>query len=1049
MDMLTEFYADRSLFSVEGRKPLLVAGWLVAAFLLWGSAAQAQHEVSGQVTDAEDGQALPGVNVVIKGTTTGASTGSNGDYSLTAPSENDTLVFSFVGYQGQEVPIQGRSEVNVALETEVTGLQEVVVNVGYGEQTVTTTTGSVSQVSGEDLEVKPVTNLSNTLAGSVPGIIGVNPSGEPGADGSDILIRGMATLNNNDPLVVIDGVPGRQGGLARLNASDIRSVTVLKDASAAIYGSRAANGVILVETKRGREGPPEVTVNVNQGYSQLTRTPEMVDAPTWMRMINEVEQYRGNQPRFTEEEIQKHAEAVEVPGPGDHTDEGETWMYHNTDWFAELIKPFSQQTKADVSVNGGGDNVRYFLSLSGLTEDGAYYNSATRYNQLGFRRNIDGDISENVRLQFNLHGRLEDRNYPTQSTFATFRMAQQSKPTMPAYWPNGKPGPDIEYGQNPVVISTEETGYDDEESYYFQSSLGVEAEIPAISGLTLNGDVAYDQTFRQQKLWQTPWELWYWDYQSRDEQGNPDLTSAFRGYPEPRLSQEHESTKDVMLRGTARYESGLGENHNYSVLLGSEYQWADNSWFSAFRRFYASDKIEELFAGGEAQRSNNGSGWHSSRLNYFTRVNYDYEQKYLFEFVGRYDGSYIFPEGNRFGFFPGFSVGWRLTQEDWFTNAVGFFDELKLRGSWGQTGNDQIEPYQYMRTYQFGSGYVLGGAVQNSITQARVPNTSITWEVANQLDVGVSGGVLDNRLTFEVAYFDYLREDILWWRGASIPESAGFSLPRENIGEVRSWGVDGTVGYGQDLTSNISFQANGNFSYATNEIQYWAESPGAPEYQKSTGAPMNTELYYRANGVFNDQAEIDNNPSWPGARPGDIRFEDVNGDGKINGLDRVRIDENSTPNIIYGLDLNASIHNFDARIQFQGAAQVRQYVQTAFAGEFGTYWEKFAERRWTPENPEREHPRAYNRQDPYWSGAQSTYFLRDASFIRLENIRLAYSLPSTFVSGYGFQNVQLYVSGNNLRAWSPMDIMDPESRDTDGTSYPPERVYNMGLQLSF
>lgn len=1049
MDMCTDTLFGR-LTGLHGwRKAASSVVPLILALLCWGSTAVAQHEVSGEVSDAEDGRSLPGVNVLVKGTTVGASTSSNGQFSLEAPTPNDTLVFSFVGYQRTEIPIAGRSEVDVALETEVTGLQEIVVNVGYGEQSVATTTGSVSQVSGEDLEIQPVTNLTNTLAGSVPGIIAVNPSGEPGADGSEILIRGMATLNNNDPLVVIDGVPGRQGGLARLNPSDIRNVTVLKDASAAIYGSRAANGVILVETKRGREGPAEVTVNVNHGYTQLTRTPEMVDAPTWMRMINEVEQYRGNQPRFTEEEIQNHAEAVEVAGPGDHTDQGETWEYHDTDWFGELIKPFSQQTRADVSVNGGGSNIRYYLSLQGLTEDGAYYNSATRYNQLGFRSNVDGDVSENITLRFNLHGRMEDRNYPTQSTFATFRMAQQSKPTMPAYWPDGRAGPDIEYGQNPVIITTEETGYDDEETYYFQSNLGLDVQIPSVEGLTLEGDVTYDQTFRNQKVWQTPWELWYWDYETYDDAGDPQLTSAERGYPEPRLSQQHESTQDVMLRGTARYEGGLGSNHNYALLLGSEYQWADNEWFSAFRRFYASDKIEQLFAGGEAQRANDGSGWHSARLNYFTRVNYDYQQKYLFEFVGRYDGSYIFPEGNRFGFFPGVSLGWRLTQEDWFTDAIGFFDELKLRGSWGQTGNDQIEAYQYLQTYQFGSGYVLGGAVQNSITQARVPNPSITWEVANQLDLGVQGGVLDNRLTFEVAYFDYLRTDILWWRGASIPETAGFSLPRENIGEVKSWGVDGNVGYGQDVSSDVSFQVRANLSYAKDEIRYWAESPGAPDYQRSTGAPMNTNLYYRANGVFNDQEEIDDNPSWPGARPGDLRFEDVNGDGEINGLDRVRIDKNSNPDVIGGLNLSASIRNFDVSVQFQGATQVRQYIQTEFAGEFGTYWQKFADRRWTPENPEREHPRSYNRQDPYWSGTPSTYFLRDASFLRLKNTRISYSLPSGIASQYGFGNVRLYVSGNNLHAWTPMDIMDPESRDADGTSYPPKRVYNMGLQLSF
>ena len=994
-------------------------------------AAHAQHEVTGTVTDAEDGTTLPGVNIVVKGTQTGATTTSNGTYTLQAPSPTDTLAVSFVGYERQEIPIDSRSEIDIALQQSVTTMQEVVVSVGYGEQTVETTTGSISQVSGEELDAIPATNLSQTLQGTVPGLIGVNSSGRPGGDDSNLLIRGASTLNNNAPLVVIDGIPGRQGGLSRLNAANIASISVLKDASAAIYGSRAANGVILVETKRGRPGETLVNVNVERSYSQPTVVPEMADAPTYMQMLNE-----AGQANFTQEEIDAHR--------GDLSGSYENF---NTDWYGAVLKDFSQETTMNASVTGGSETIRYRVSADAVTEDGILVNSGTGYNQFGFRSNLDGDLNDYLTLSLNLHGRLEERERPswTRGLNSAWELLQRGKPTEPAFWPNGQPGPAQEQGVNPVVSNL--TGYDNQNTYYFQSSLSMNAEIPGVEGWIAEGTFAYDRQFNRNKRWQKPWTLY--NFAGMDENDEPVLVGVESGVPEPRLEQFNYDARDILLRATSTYENNIGDHYG-KLLLGTEYQSEEGNQMYAFRRFFLSDQIQELFAGGQAQQNIDGTGFHSARLNFFSRLNYNYKQRYLLEFIGRYDGSYIFPEGDRFGFFPAVSAGWRLGQEPWFSGLTGgFFDRLKLRASYGQTGNDQIEPYQFLLTYGFNGEFAYADGLGTRISQTRVPNQDVTWEVAKQFDVGIEGAFLDNRLAFDVAYFNYFRDDILWFRDEAVPETAGFSLPRENIGQVRSYGADGLVVFSQSVTPDFSFDISANLTYAKNKIEYFAEPEGVLPYQQNTGRPMDTGLYYIADGIFNDQEEIDNNPSWPDARPGDVRFADINDDGVIDGADRRRINQNGTPDLIGGLNLNVSYGQFDAGVLFQGATQVQHYVFAGAVGTFGNYFQEFAENRWTPENPDASGPRAYNRVEPYWASNQNTYFLRDAKYLRVKSARLGYTLPTRLTESIRMERLQVYLTGRNLLTFTPLKVMDPEVRSGSAQEYPPERAYTLGFQLSF
>lgn len=1006
---------------------------------LWVSPATAQHEVTGEVTDAETGRTLPGVNIVVKGTQIGASSRSDGTYTLEAPAPTDTLVFSFVGYQRTQVPINNRSVINVALQPTAIALEEVVVNVGYQEQNVQTVTGSVSQISGADLDIEPTSNLTQSLKGTVAGVFGVETSGRPGRDNVDLLIRGTSTLNDNDPLIVIDGVPARQGGLARLSPSDVQNVSVVKDASASIYGARAANGVILVETRRGQVGETRVNINFERGFSQPATIPEMADAPTYMQMLNELDVSRGTQPRFTQEQIEKHRNCPE-----------NSYTCFNTDWFDEALKNFSNQIQGSGSVSGGSESLQYRVSLQGVSETGILVNSGTGFNQVGFRSNLDGDINENISMTFDVHGRWENRDLPawTRGLNSAWEMLQRGKPTDPAFFPNGKPGPAQEEGINPVV--SDRTGFSSSEKFFFQGNSSLEVDVPVVEGWGAEATVAYDQLFDNFERFQQPWTLY--NFTGRDEDGEPVLSATDVGPSDPNLTESKGTTQDILLRGTTSYETSLGGNHNITALVGTEYQWAEGDSLRAFRRFFPTTQIPELFAGGQAQRSNTGSSFERKRLSIFGRINYNYQQKYLLEFVSRYDGSFIFPEGDRWGFFPTVSVGWRLAQENWFDDFTGgFFSRLKLRASYGQVGNDKVGPFQFLRTFGFaGNQMAFGDGVASRLVQNRVPNPDITWEVASKLDVGIEGSLLNERLTFDVTYFQEEREDILLPAAASIPQTTGFSLPDQNIGVVDSRGVDSRIQYTQDLSSDVSFRVGMNLSWAQDEVEFIAEPEGQLERQRATGKPMDTPVVFIADGIWNTQDEIDNaDAHFPGARPGDVRFKDLNGDGTINGDDRKRLTVNGRPDFIGAFNLGATVGQFDVSVQFQGAGRVHHNVFTSAQGEFGNFFEKFAERRWTPENKEGPGPRSFNRNEPFWASNMSTFWYREAHYLRLKSTRVGYTVPTDLSQRFGVDQFQIYASGRNLLTFTPLEVGDPEIRVGGAQRYPPERVFTVGIQMGF
>lgn len=1029
---------------------------------------QNQVTVRGTVKDISTGQPLAGITVSVKGTNQATTTDEQGNYSLDGVPGSATLVFTSVGFEKKEVSVSNQTTVNIDLSATSDNIDEVVV-VGYGTQKKETVTGAVSAVKGEELKKSPAINLSNAMAGRVPGVVATNGSGEPGYDGSGIRIRGTNTLGDSGPLIVIDGIPARSGGIDRLNPADIENISVLKDASAAIYGARAANGVILVTTKRGKTGKPLLSYTFNQGFSQPTVVPKLADAVQYSEMRNELEIYKlpvsewgAALDAFNSAGSYKRPNGSTVTAPFDSEDKklfadgSDPWGHPNTDWYKEALKNWSPQAKHNVQLEGGTEDLRYLMSLGYLNQDGYYKNSATGYKQYDIRVNLDANINKYIKTQFGVLGRQENRNFPTKGAGTIFRMLMRGNPTMPAYWPNGMPGPDIEYGENPVVISTDATGYDRDKRYFFQTNGQVEIKIPGVEGLKVTGTAAIDKYVRGTKRWEIPWYLYTWQGDYEADGVTPLLVAGKRGPAEPRLNQSNEDQMNILLGAVASYDKVIGD-HTLNILAGVNRETIRNDNFSAFRRYFLSNNIDYLFAGGDAEKDNSGGAYERARLNYFGRFNYNYKGKYIAELLWRYDGSYMFPEDSRYGFFPGAMLGWMVSEENFWKENVPFVNYFKIRASYGQMGNDNIyyngalQEYQYYSTYGFGT-YVINNEVVKSLYESRVPNMFITWEVANNYNLGFDFQFLGGKFNAEFDLFRNSRESILWRRNASIPQSTGMSLPAENIGKVDNSGFDLNIGY-KETFGELGFNASVNGGYAKNKIIFWDEAPGAPEWQKSTGRAINAGMYYIYDGVFKDQADIDANTIdysdiTGNLRPGDMKYQDYDGDGKITPDDRVRRDKNTVPTFQGGLNLGFTYKNFDLSILLQGAMGAETRVGTDESGAIGNYLLDFYENRWSIDNPSSEHPRITDRSDQYFS-YNNTYWMRNTDYLRLKTLELGYNAPTEWTKKFGVSSARIFVSGQNLLTWSGMKIYDPESTNAIGHYYPQARLINSGIMVSF
>jgi TonB-dependent starch-binding outer membrane protein SusC len=1034
-------------------------------------------QVSGTITD-DKGEALPGVSVVIKGTTKGTSSDGLGKYKMSVDDAKTILVFTYIGYKTEEVVVGNRSIIDMKMTGDDKSLEEIVV-VGYGTQRKATITGAISALQGEKLIKSPSMDLGSSLAGRLPGLVVIQTSGEPGYDAATIRIRGINTKGNSSPLVVIDGIPDRDGGLGRISSYDIESISVLKDASAAIYGARAANGAILVTTKRGKAGKPVVTYSANFGWAQPARIPQMSSAFEYANIMNELPIYKtipvaewgaassaikstgtyksptaGISPlnaNFSPDAVKKYADGSDL------------WRYPNTDWFGDAFKTWSPQQRHNLTISGGSENVRYFTSLGFASQDAYYKNSASNYSQYNFRTNIDAKINPYITANLNIMLRREQRRSPTENAGAIFRMLMRGRPTEPEVWPNGKPGPDIENGQNPYVITTNATGYVDTPTDYLQTNGGVDITNPWIKGLKLTLSAAIDRSSTVAKIWQTPWSLYYWDKTTFEADGKtPKLEGAIRSnFKDPRLTEGYQSVLNINMTGLLSYDKTIGGIHSFNVMAGVTKETFKGDNFLAFRRNYISSAVDQLFAGGSLQQNTDGSAYERARLGYYGRVQYSYKEKYLAEYIWRYDGSYIFPQAQRFGFFPGFLVGWNISNESFF--KVPAIDHMKIRASYGQMGNDQVffnnqlQEYAYLSTYGFGQ-YPINGAVATTLVETSLANPSFTWERANNFNLGIDASFLNNKFDLVLEYFNNQRDQILIQKSGSTPASSGISslLPPVNAGKVSNSGYEFSLNYNGKASSQLQFRAGINGGYAQNKVVFQDEVPGAPDYQRQEGKPIDAYLVFKSAGVFRDVAAIDANKVDYSAVtskliPGDMRFEDVNGDGKINADDATRIDKSITPTFNFGANFDVKYKGFDFSVLFQGATGAAIRIQTE-SGDIGNFLKYSNDNRWSIDNPSSEHPRLASRGDTYYTGGNygnNTYFLFDKDYIRLKNIELGYTIPKGILEKVKLGSARIYVNGSNIFTIDKTKVYDPEATNSGGTFYPQSRVINTGLTISF
>lgn len=1012
------------------------------------SIAQQTLIVQGMVTDT-NGEPIIGASVVEEGTTNGVITNVDGNFSIQV-SIGKNLVISYIGYETQTVKVtKSGQQMKVVLKESAELIDEVVV-VGYGVQKKATLSGAVASVKGGDIVKSPAMNITNSIGGTIPGLTVVGQSGEPGADGALLYIRGKGSLNDCSPLIVVDGVPNRS--LERLDPSTIENITVLKDASAAIYGSQAANGVILVTTKRGRVEKFGVSANYTLGISQPTHITKVTNAAEWATMANEVCKYKNEELRYTPEEIRKYA------------DGSDPWRYPSTDWFGETLKDWTLQHNANLTLSGGTEKLQSFISLSSRFQDGVFKNSASKYAQHDLRINVDGKVNDYIKVSVDASMRMEEADSPTRGTAEIFRDLMTATPNKPAYWPNGLPGPviDEQNQSTPIVDATPVSGYVTGENYILNLNAKVQIDIPWVKGLSLTGTAAFDRGLYYSKKFSRKYELYAWDGVSEGADGLPLLVKGEYGKSRS-LTQRLDIQKEHLLNALINYQRTFNEDHNVNVLAGAECIEENSNWFSAERRNFTAEYPDELNFGDANQQFANGSTPGMNRwLNYFGRLNYAYQGKYIAEFVWRYQGSSKFAPKTRWGFFPGVSVAYRISEENFWkkSKASEVINDLKLRGSWGKTGNDLIDPYQFYSLYKkHDFDFVTGDPLTNTpaYREFLAANIGAQWEEANQLNIGFDMSLLNNRLLITADYFNNLRTKILIPQSESVPDWTGLTgvLPDVNLGKVRNRGFDFQVAWNDRIGNDFIYRVSLNGGHAKNKIEFFDEAEGGLPWQVQTGHPMHSDLYYEVLGVFQTEEDLKKYPHMEGARPGDLIFKDVNDDKEINGEDRVRIHKSDVPTWTGGLNLYFKYKNFDFSALFQGQLGAVRYMQPKGNRDKQNYLKSYYDNRWTEENPYTNYPRTYNGNEEYWVSAENrnTFWLEKTDFLRLKNLEIGYTVPTQIAKKVGLQDLRFTVGGMNLLTFTPMKDYDPElvsqSDGYAGQGYPQSRIITVGFSLKF
>ena len=1001
-------------------------------------------QVKGTVVSGSDDYPLPGVNVVVKGTATGVITDIDGNFTISVPSDA-TLTFTYVGFKAQDVAVNGQTTLNVVLQEDMETLEEVVV-VGYGVQKKANLTGAVTSIKSDELLKAKSANSTNALVGQMPGLISKQATGEPGADDANLYIRGIATFQGDtSPAFIIDGIERTSADFARMDPNDIESINVLKDAaSAAIFGMRGANGVIVITTKRGSSEKPTIKYSGNVSIQSPTRLPEFANSYDYARLYN---QFMG-QEIYSAEALQKFK------------DGSDPINYPNTDWYDEMLSKNAIQHQHNVSVSGGTDKIRYYVSLGYLRQGGLWED--LDYKRYNLRSNIDVDITKTTRLGVDVSGRMEN-SLNSGSAQGVFQQLVRNTPVLLCRYPNGLFA--VPDATHPNIVASNQPGgsYSKGKTFVVDARMELEQKLDFITeGLSVKGTASFSKNTYRNKAWNVA----NYVYTLTDgEYVLSPRSSASLG-----LTQNSDEYQEYQLQ--ANYNRSFGQ-HNVTAMamVLARKGFLERSGMN--RNSFDSEILDQMNAGNSVGQTLNAYDSETARASYMARVNYNYAQRYLAEFNIRRDGSENFAPSRRWGTFMSASLGWVISEEKFFENLKNTVNFLKIRGSYGTLGNDNIGGvsvpfYSRFDLYSGGTAsngfannlgdYVFGEILTKGMVPGAIANALATWEKSHKANVAIDA-TLFNRLNFTIDYFLERRTNILAQRDAEIPSTFGGILPLENLGEVKNQGVDFSVNYHQQIRE-VNFSVGGNFTFARNKIIEMAEAAGTSEYMRKTGRPINGYYGYKTDGIFKSQEEIDNYAKQEVAgvgyetKPGDIKYVDVNGDGVVNSNDMTYLGYGNIPEIIYGINGALNWKNLDFSFLFQGAARAQVYlkggvIQPYFnQGNLPQFW---VDEAWTEDNVNARYPRLVNSTHNFpgtdISGVQT--YLYDASYLRLKNIEIGYTLPDKWLRPAGISSMRVYVNAQNLFTITDVPQIDPENTQQEGWTYPQMKSFNVGLTLQF
>lgn len=1000
-------------------------------------------KVAGVVMD-ERGETLIGVNVQIKNSQVGVVTDIDGRFRLNDVPAGATVVFSYLGYKTLEIKYTSNKEKErIGMAPDVSELEEVVIT-GRGSQRKISVVGAVTNVETRDLQV-PATSVSNMLGARVPGIIAVTRSGEPGNDFSEFWIRGISTFGaNQSALILVDGI---EGSLNDLDPADIESFSVLKDASAtAVYGTRGANGVVVVTTKRGKAGKMQISLKSNMTYSYSPRMPEYANSYQYANLANEARVVRGYKAQYSPTELELFRTGLDPD------------LYPNVNWRDVILKDHTWNNQHHLSVSGGGEKARYYISLGMLQNEALFkqdkaspYSANVDYNKYNFRANIDANVTPSTTLSMNVETVFVTQNAPGfgDDNKALWQAQANLPPTLvPVRFSNGQlPAYGVNGDQISPYVQLNYTGYRATERYSAKTNVTLRQDLSMfVKGLSVQGLFSLSTDGSHVILHQMNPDLYYINPKvGRYSDGT--LRTERKVEKKDLVSEQiSSSSREYYIEAQANYEHVFNSDHRVTGLFHYYCQeMKDSGWGNGI--FDVIPKRYQAYSG---------------------RATYSYKDTYMIEGNIGYTGSENFNKSSRYGTFPSIALGWIPTQYEFVQKHLPFLNYLKFRGSYGKVGNDRLDTrFPYLTIVKSEPSGGIWGGTQTTETQVGARN--MQWETTSKFDVGIDGKLFDNKIDFTVDFYHNKTEGVFQKR-ESIPLESGLNetLPYANIGAMSSWGVDGNASYTQAITKDMSFVLRGNFTLARNKVDYWEQSGVNYPYQSKSGVPYGVQRGLIAEGLFRDEMDIISSPEqtfMENVKPGDIKYKDVNGDGLVNDDDIVPLSFSDIPQIQYGFAFEFNYKNFRVSALFEGVKDVEYFMGGSgyypFAGgETGNVLAIVADqsKRWTPASfsgdPSTENPNARFPRLTYGENANnnraSTFWLTDGSYVRLKNVEIAYSLPTSWLrKSKIFESVTLSLIGENLHVWDKVKLWDPAQASDNGAVYPLQRRYTLQLFVTF